>query len=119
MQGSNPESPPNMPEATAFQSSASRKLLGLIRQRCPRCLRGKIFRGLFDMNDPCPICGLVFEREQGYFLGAMYFSYLLAVIVLAGGYFLLKWRLPHWNDYAIIAGLVVFYIPLMPVVFRY
>lgn len=71
------------------------------------------------MNDPCPVCGLVIEREEGYFLGAMYFSYFLGVIVLGAGYFLAKWRFPAWNDYAIIAGLVVLYVPLMPVVFRY
>lgn len=35
------------------------------------------------MNVNCPVCGLVFEREAGYFLGAMYFSYALAVIVAA------------------------------------
>ena len=43
------------------------------------------------MNDPCPVCGLVFEREPGYFLGAMYFSYALAVFIIAPLFILLYW----------------------------
>jgi hypothetical protein len=31
------------------------------------------------MHDHCPVCDLKFEREPGYFLGAMYFSYGLAI----------------------------------------
>ena len=34
------------------------------------------------MNERCPDCGLKFEREQGYFLGAMYFSYCIATVVI-------------------------------------
>ncbi len=37
------------------------------------------------MHRECPRCGLKFEREPGYFLGAMYISYGLgAGLVLAG-----------------------------------
>ena len=32
------------------------------------------------MHPKCPRCGLSFEREPGYYLGAMYFSYTLAVL---------------------------------------
>jgi hypothetical protein len=31
-------------------------------------------------NVQCPECHLKFEREQGYFVGAMYMSYLLALL---------------------------------------
>ena len=55
------------------------KLLAIIRLRCPRCATGPIFASLFRMNPRCPVCGLEFEREQGYFVGAMYFSYALAL----------------------------------------
>jgi len=58
------------------------RVLGVLRQLCPRCARGKIFRGLFAMHRACPSCGLEFEREQGYFVGAMYFSYALAVLIV-------------------------------------
>ncbi len=58
------------------------KLLAIIRLRCPRCAAGAIFASLFRMNSRCPVCALEFEREQGYFVGAMYFSYALALAVV-------------------------------------
>lgn len=51
----------------------------LFRHRCPRCGTGRVFAGLVRMHPACPDCALEFEREPGYFLGAMYFSYALAV----------------------------------------
>ena len=35
------------------------------RLRCPNCERGRIFTGLFNMNEICPYCGVRFEREIG------------------------------------------------------
>lgn len=34
------------------------------------------------MHDRCPSCGLRFNREPGYFLGAMYISYGLGLGVI-------------------------------------
>lgn len=33
------------------------------------------------MRDRCPRCDLLFEREQGFFLGAMIFSYTLTALI--------------------------------------
>jgi hypothetical protein len=33
------------------------------------------------MNARCPVCGLAFEREPGYFTGAMYASYFIGLFV--------------------------------------
>ena len=35
------------------------------------------------MATQCSVCGLQFEREEGYFLGAMYISYGLALLTIA------------------------------------
>lgn len=43
---------------------------GLTR-RCPRCGEWKIFERWFTMVDRCPRCNLRFEREEGYWVGAM------------------------------------------------
>ncbi len=60
---------------------------GILEQLCPRCRTGKIFRKsvwLFPrMYERCPACGLKFEREDGYFLGAMYIGYGLGVGAIA------------------------------------
>jgi len=33
------------------------------------------------MRTACPVCALVFEREPGYFVGAMYASYFLGIFL--------------------------------------
>jgi hypothetical protein len=71
------------------------------------------------MNDPCPVCGLIFQREEGYFLGAMYVSYLLGAVLLGAGYFLGTSLLPRWHDHVILVGLFLLYLPLTPAIFRY
>jgi uncharacterized protein (DUF983 family) len=40
-------------------------------RRCPRCGSGKLFRHYLSMVPDCPRCGLHFEREQGYWAGAL------------------------------------------------
>jgi len=58
--------------------------------RCPRCGARPVFTGLFRMRRSCPGCGLVFEREPGYFIGAIYLNYGATAAVMIGGYFLLE-----------------------------
>ena len=33
------------------------------------------------MHASCPVCGLVYEREPGYFVGAMYASYFIGIFL--------------------------------------
>lgn len=77
-----------------------------------------MFRGSFAMNDPCPVCGLVFEREPGYFLGALYASYALSVSIIVPVYFLLQWLLSGWPGPLVLLVTMLLYLPLIPVVFR-
>lgn len=96
-----------------------RTLAAIVRQRCPVCLQGKVFATSTRMNETCPVCQVRFEREQGYFLGAMYISYGMASLILLalayGGH--LIW--PHVDlGWMMLAAIVVF-IPMVPMVFRY
>jgi uncharacterized protein (DUF983 family) len=59
------------------------RLTALLKQRCPRCLEGSIFRGWVTTCEACPICGLRYGREEGYFSGGMDLSFFLAAPVLA------------------------------------
>ncbi len=92
----------------------------ILHLRCPMCGEGEVFRGMFAMNERCPKCDWLFGRnEPGYFLGAMYFSYGLGVILIGAftGVFALifpSWRLWQW----VTAGWTVF-LPLVPAVYRY
>jgi uncharacterized protein (DUF983 family) len=96
-----------------------RTVWAILRQRCPRCRKGKMFRGQFAMNDPCPVCGLIFQREEGYFLGAMYVSYLLATMILVPSYYLAARLFPRLDGPLVALLAILPYLPLMPAVFRY
>lgn len=78
-----------------------------------------MFRGQFAMNDPCPKCGLLFQREEGYFLGAMYFSYLLGAALIMPAFFAAQWLLPGWNGNHLALLVWLLYLPLVPAIFRY
>ena len=94
-------------------------LAGLLQQRCPDCRQGSLFKSLFIMNTRCPVCGLLFEREPGYYVGAMYFSYALGLAILVPLFFLFQWLLPDWPTLLIPLLPVLIYIPFTPMVFRY
>jgi uncharacterized protein (DUF983 family) len=61
-----------------------------VRLRCPRCGVGALFRGAFAMHERCPRCHLVFEREPGYFIGAIYINYAVTVMLAIAGFLLLE-----------------------------
>lgn len=42
-----------------------------LTKRCGRCGSGHLFDRWTKMKPDCPRCGLHFEREQGYFAGAL------------------------------------------------
>ena len=50
-------------------------------RRCARCGSGHLFRRYFTIVDDCPRCGLHFEREQGYWAGALAINIGLAAAV--------------------------------------
>jgi uncharacterized protein (DUF983 family) len=54
-----------------MQPSRARMLWRGATRRCARCGRGHLFRRWFSMADDCPRCGLHFEREAGYWTGAL------------------------------------------------
>jgi hypothetical protein len=71
------------------------------------------------MNDPCPVCGLIFQREEGYFLGSMYTSYILSCGLLTIFYSLAVVLLPGWDSILLAAVAMLPFLPFLPAVFRY
>ncbi len=51
-------------------------------KRCARCGSGHLFHHYLTMVPDCPRCGLHFEREPGYFAGALAIN-----IIAVGGLF--------------------------------
>jgi uncharacterized protein (DUF983 family) len=64
----------------------SRNVTVLIRGlllRCPNCGKGKLFRRFFTMYDRCPVCGWRYEREEGYWTGAIAINLVVTELLIA------------------------------------
>ena len=62
------------------------KLYSIGKMVCPRCQEGPFFvshpynlRKVGELHEHCPKCGLKYEKEVGFYYGAMYVSYALGV----------------------------------------
>ncbi|TME59090.1 MAG: DUF983 domain-containing protein [Chloroflexi bacterium] len=59
---------------------------GLIRAlflRCPNCGKGKLFRRGYTMYERCSVCGWRFEREPGYWTGAVALNLVVTELLIA------------------------------------
>ena len=96
-----------------------KRVLGLLgrglRLRCPRCGAKTLFRKGFAMHERCRVCAYRFEREQGYFVGAMYINYGVTALISVAGYFALEWwtRITLGQQLALWGGVGI----LLPVAF--
>ena len=87
---------------------------GLVKH-CPRCGGGKLFTGWFKIHDACPHCGHVFNREEGFWLGAYTINFVVMEIGMAIILFLYivmeaQSRDPNtvrWVGYGLVEALVV------------
>ncbi len=98
----------------------SSTLVAMFRQRCPRCRQGSIFRysiyrGFPGMCERCSVCGLKFQREEGYFLGAMYISFGLALVIIAL-IALLLWVITGWWITRVTIWALGLFLPLAPAI---
>lgn len=80
-----------------------------LRKRCPNCGTGGLFATYFTIRDRCPGCGLTFEREEGYWLGAMIVA--IGVTEALFGIWFIGGMLITWPDVPwtvlLIGGLVL------------
>jgi uncharacterized protein (DUF983 family) len=79
-------------------------LKSILLEKCPNCGKGSVFeqKKLFRMpvmKERCDVCGYKFDREPGYFLGAMYVSYGLAVLEAIVTFLIMNY---FWPDLPLI-----------------
>ena len=86
-----------------------------VRLRCPRCGRSPLFTGWFTMHERCAVCGLVYEREQGYFVGAIYVNYAVTVAIAVGTVLVLDWTIGLTLRAQLALGIAL--VTLVPLVF--
>lgn len=97
----------------------------IIHAKCPKCRVGNIyanpaysFKGQ-NINTSCPHCGLIYEREPGYFYAAMYVGYgfiVAELVTLAVATSILTGSNNPWVYIAVMLSVV---IALAPLNYRY
>mgnify|MGYP006168455755 CR=1 FL=1 len=99
-------------------------LLSVLNCKCPKCSEGKVYEkhhffSFAKMNETCSNCNLLFEKEPGFFFGAMFVSYALvvaeciAVFVASGVLFF-----DNWFNYYLIPVLIMAVLLLAPFNYR-
>ncbi|MCB0764915.1 MAG: DUF983 domain-containing protein [Flavobacteriales bacterium] len=94
------------------------KLYSVLTFTCPVCHEGDLFVSqpyalstVGDVHPNCPVCGVKFEREPGFFYGAMYVSYALAVALFVTVWVALSVLAPDlslvWQAGSVVGLLVV------------
>src|SRR5690349_16723150 len=71
------------PTNDPYRASALTIMSRGLRKRCPRCGQGGLFERWTEMVDACPRCGLVFEQEEGYWVGALTYNTTVTLILFA------------------------------------
>jgi hypothetical protein len=95
--------------------------------KCARCGEGEMFTSknpykwgeMMTMHSHCSNCGMLYEREGGFFYGAMYISYGINIALFVSataGYYLFFEGMVDWRWY--ITSYVVLTVLLSPVIFR-
>ena len=97
----------------------------IVRNKCPQCHQSNVFKtnnafnlSKFDkMNAICDCCGLKYEKEPGYFYGAMYESYGVMV-----GWFIITWAIDTFlinsETWQYLTFFIISIIVFMPLTFR-
>jgi ribosomal protein S27AE len=94
-------------------------LLGrALRLRCPRCGEGMLFTNWYHMRQRCDWCGLIYEREPGFFLGSIYVNYGLTALLTTAAYVAL-FATDAASPDALLWGLAGFCIVFPAWFFRY
>ena len=94
--------------------------------KCPHCHHGNMFinKNPYALNDlskmptHCPVCGISFFPETGFYWGSMYMSYMITVLFSAISVVILG-LISGWQLYVLVIGNTILLILGFPVFFRY
>jgi uncharacterized protein (DUF983 family) len=88
-----------------------------LRRACPRCGHSPVFSSFYDLTDRCAGCDLLFEREPGYWIGAMIINTALISFLFLASMGLGMWL--FWPDvpWGWLLGGVITLNAVIPVVF--
>jgi uncharacterized protein (DUF983 family) len=91
-----------------------------LTRRCPYCGSPNIYESYFALREKCPRCGIQFELEEGYFLGAYALNLITAEFVGLGLaiFLIFKTDLQHlsliWQEAIAVALAIAFPVTFFP-----
>lgn len=59
-----------------------------LKLQCPACGRAPVFEKPFILKYRCTVCGVIFKREEGFFVGAIMANVVATEILILLVYFL-------------------------------
>lgn len=109
-----------------FASLKGKRLYSILNAKCPRCHEGDFylnknpyqFKDFGKNYEKCSQCNFKFEKEPGFFYGAMYVSYGLTVafsVAIGVAIFVL---IPGASYITYLVGILIGLVVLMPLSFR-
>lgn len=100
--------------------------VAILGAKCPQCRKGDMFKYQWwqlskftKFYQLCTVCNLRFDREPGFFHGAMYISYAMIVAMVTNVWLILYFIFDD-PELGVYIGVIVFLnIVLLPIFFRY
>jgi uncharacterized protein (DUF983 family) len=79
------------PVKKARDRTKTSKLHSILNLNCPRCHQGKLFSNKnpytfkdgLNMPDNCPVCHQDFKIEPGFYIGALWVSFPIVIVLMA------------------------------------
>lgn len=98
--------------------------LSVVNAKCPNCSKGDVYKkhhffSYAKMNESCVECSYLFNKEPGFFYGAMFVSYgltvaeCISVFVACGVLFF-----DNWFSYYLIPIMLIVLLVLSPLNYR-
>ncbi len=100
------------------------KIYSILHMACPQCHEGQFLvssvydlKNIGDVRVECDVCQLKYEREPGFFYGAMYVSYGLGVMLFVTIWASCNLWFPSFGAWTQIGLVTFFSIALAPYLF--
>jgi uncharacterized protein (DUF983 family) len=87
-----------MGNRASFKEVWLKAIRRVAHDHCPQCGRGGLFRRYARLCERCDVCGLIYRREHGAELGAMYLSATVSQM-FAAFLFLFVWLVTDWGSW--------------------
>ncbi len=100
-------------------------LPAIVACKCPHCRVGKVYlTGAYSfknvqIQNKCQHCGLVYEKEPGYFYAAMYVGYMFIVAELVSAAVGTSILTGSTNPWLYVFVMIPFVVVLSPFNYRY